>query len=321
MSTTEEGTDCSGCCGTSESQTSEESSNCPECCNIDLCCKECSEGVCPINVVREECIDCETSIRESLPWDMQNWCEDNCGESLTETYCPYWNCSDCSESSSVSKIVDLFGTLISVFFCTFVLGFLQNFDSKGPLYLTLIGSCILAISLSGIRIKRNIHERSCKSLKKSFNNYGTTTLGWFTFVHSHHCLKERVAGHEFKIGDKYFCTGCFGILIGTVISIVFAITTYFIIGLNSSFHPIFILIIPFCFIPIILRYTLFPEMKSPIRLLSNILLPIGCCLLFFVFENTFHNWFVNVSLILVCITIAFLRGMAQKVGGRIETQG
>ena len=38
--------------------------------------------------------------------------------------------------------------------------------------------------------------------------------------HSHHPKHLIERGHEFRIGNKYFYTGCYGLLIGTVCAVI-----------------------------------------------------------------------------------------------------
>jgi hypothetical protein len=113
---------------------------------------------------------------------------------------------------------------------------------------------------------------------------------------------------EFKIGDKYFCTGCYGILFGTVLSLLIAVL-YVGIGLPEWMWPLVLLVTPLCFIPIIIRYTLYRDMPVFLRLTSNVLLPVGCTQIFMIFDATSQGLINNILLIIGVILLALLRGL------------
>jgi len=118
--------------------------------------------------------------------------------------------------------------------------------------------------------------------------------------------------HELRIGNKYFCTGCYGTLLGTITSILLIIG-YFYFGTEKTLIPFIILLIPMCFIPIILKYTIFTQMKPAYRLISNALLPIGFCTLVILLDVTYQSWFINALLILLVITVAYIRAIVARV--------
>ncbi len=53
-------------------------------------------------------------------------------------------------------------------------------------------------------------------------------------------------------------------------------------------------------------------MKSTLRLISNLLLPIGLCLLAIYLDFTYQDWTVNAGFITFVIFVAFLRGIVSK---------
>lgn len=301
MSSSEE--DCTECCQT-----------CEECSDTSRAMVEVGECFCPINICRAVCIEFEDSLREDCPIP---WCNqvftDIFGESVALNTCPYYSClNETCEPTGVVTILSLLNTLLFVFLSLFLLGILQSFDSRGPPLLTFCGSIILAVGLSGFQFNDKIYNKKRCLMKSEVADSTYSKVGRFTFRHSHHCFKERENGHEIKIGNKFFCIGCYGIFIGTIVSIFVALI-YIFVGIPSQIFPMIIACIPICFTPIILRYTLFQEMRPSLKLLANSLLPIGCCFIFLVAEHLYHNWLLNVSLILVCIIIAFLRALAPKV--------
>lgn len=181
------------------------------------------------------------------------------------------------------------------------------YSSKGPLIVLLIGALILAIRISGIRFM----SESIKTM----GPWMVTRFGSLVIVHSHHIKKLRENGKEFKIKGKYFCTGCYGMCFGICISVVLIIY-YLMYGFSSAIIiPLFCLI-PFLLIPIILRYSIFILMKSPLRFISNVFLPLGIVLLLCIIDKLFQNWVINGIYELLLIGIAFFRWKIAKIDDR-----
>jgi hypothetical protein len=278
----------------------------------DQCGSACSESI--ESSIEQSCQNitdsCSQQCSEQCETNFESCMEDACNQVLTQT------CSSCcaniacgSQTPVPSIIMPLFGGLLIISFITIILGLLQNFNPDGPLYLTLFGSSFLAVSLTGIQF--NTGKNSKSKQYPTLPNSGITRYKCFVFIHSHHNPLERAKGHEFNIGNKYFCTGCYGILIGTIISIAFALI-YAAFGLNSEILPIVIFITSLCFLPILYRYFLSLELTTSLRLLSNILLPIGCSFLFMLIDHLYHNWLLNLCLILLTVSMAFVRGRVSR---------
>ena len=289
----------------------------------------------PINQIEsscgQDCSDsCSTSCNESLNESCNQAFSENClntcqQEECQLACCQIACCAVCASSSGSGDcgtftcsimpsgiILPLIGSIFLALIGTIILGFIQAFDSKGPLYITLIGSGFLAVGLSGVRLSNKQHQ-TCKGTNKEIKSALSTKLGLFKINHSHHPKHLRENGHEFKIGhNKYFCTGCYGLLIGTIISIIIALL-YIGFGINELMLSILVIMTPLAFVPIIVRYFIIKNVKTPIKLLSNFLLPVGCCFLFLIVENQFQNWTINVGLVLLTITAAFLRGLLPKL--------
>ncbi|MBA7516666.1 hypothetical protein ES705_08714 [subsurface metagenome] len=182
------------------------------------------------------------------------------------------------------------------------------FDSKGPVILTFFGSFVLLVNLSHIRLKPKSFQAISKLPKTS-----TIISHWGPLImyHSHHSAEARLKGKEFRIGRKYFCTGCYGGLLGTLIAI-FLTGFYLLYGFNQVLAIISILSLPVWFIPIILRYTLFLNMKNIPRFLSNMFLPVGCSILLILTDFTFQSWALNGITIFLIICVAYLRNYASN---------
>lgn len=172
------------------------------------------------------------------------------------------------------------------------------FNSKGPIILCLLGAILLAIRFTGIQFMNDN--------TKEMPSWMVTRFGSFVIVHCHHNKELCEKGKEFKFKGKYFCTGCYGLCLGTVISIIIIIL-YLIYGLSSVMIVPLICLIPFLLIPIILRYLIFIHMKSSLRFLSNTFFPIGLVLLLSVIDRLLKNWIINSIFVFSLIGIAYLR--------------
>jgi hypothetical protein len=246
---------------------------------------------------------CGQSCGDSCSESCNQSCNDACNQACSN-FCNsfFQNACNCGSTTTASEIYPLFATSISVGAINIIYGLLNGFNAKTPLLLTLIGSIILAISLTGFRG----FNRKQLSHKYEKNSY-ILIFNRILFLHSHHCQDDIMRGKEFKIRTKYYCTGCYGLLFGTIISVIGA-TLY--LGFQNIALPIEILIsvLPLFFIPIMLRYTVFKNMRSTIRFLSNALLPIGCFLLFIISDVVFNDWLINSFLVMLTLLIALLRG-------------
>ncbi|MHA2104195.1 MAG: hypothetical protein ACW981_12270 [Candidatus Hodarchaeales archaeon] len=238
-------------------------------------------------------------------------CSDSCNESCNQAcnqacnnFCNsfFQNACSCSSTTTTSEIYPLVATSISVGVINIIYGLINGFNSKTPLFITLIGAIVLAISLTGFRgFNRNKYSH-----KYERNSY-VLIFNRILFLHSHHCQDDILKGKEFKIRSRYYCTGCYGLLFGTILSLV-GVSLY--LGFQNITLPIALIvpIIPLFFIPIILRYTIIKNMSSTIRFLSNALLPIGCFLLFITSDVLFNDWLINSFLVVITLLIALLRG-------------
>lgn len=180
------------------------------------------------------------------------------------------------------------------------------FGSKGLVILTLLSSIVLLVRLSGIGLK----PKSFQAISKLPNSSPIVShWGPFIIYHSHHSAEARLKGKEFRIRDKFFCTGCYGGFFGTSFAIAF-MGFYLANGISQDLTLILTLSLPIWSIPIILRYTLFIDMKNIPRFLSNMLLPVGCSVLLILTDFTFQSWILNGLVIFLIVGAAYLRSFA-----------
>ena len=98
--------------------------------------------------------------------------------------------------------------------------------STGPYVWALFSAlCVLGASATLLPHLCGHSDHKSQGLDKS----RTSTLLGIRIVHGHHHLCEGFREHEFSIGDKTFCVGCIGLLIGASMAFVIA-TLYFLFG-------------------------------------------------------------------------------------------
>lgn len=109
-----------------------------------------------------------------------------------------------------------------------------------------------------------------------------------------HKFKDHIINHE----NKFYCTGCLGLAIGSILSIIFMIV-YLLINYEKNFLILYILIflglimIAFNFIEIMI-----PTRHKIIHILSNIFIMIGFLLIVIgVFEITGSKTYAIISII------------------------
>ncbi|MFW9854521.1 MAG: hypothetical protein ACFFFG_05655 [Candidatus Thorarchaeota archaeon] len=222
-------------------------------------------------------------------------CNTNCN--------PQCSGSSCRCGSSSSIILPGILGIIGIFLTGILgIGILSTFGAKSPYVLTVVGAIGIGFSLSGFRY--DVNPSQCPDSAKTRTRWHRLVV-----IHSHHPPAQRITGHEFKIGEKYFCTGCYGILIGIILALLIAVF-YLVFGIAEWMGPLVLVAVPISFIPIILRYTKYRNGSSIFRLISNILLPVGCCLVFVIFDATSQGLTNNVLLTLGIMLIALLRGFA-----------
>lgn len=278
---------------------SESDCGCQESCN-NACESACDATCQPV------CQSCGDSCNAACQESCNNMCDQMCNQMCA-------NACNCSSTSN-ALIFGYVSSFLTIIVSLLILGFIQSFNSKGPILITMLGSCLLATSLTGIRSNSKTCKTNYLPAKKDLLNSIETKIWKYKFVHSHHSIKQREDGHEFRIGNKFFCTGCYGIFIGTLISIlIFNYYLFFNPSPSTQIMTIIPILIPISFTPIIVRYTILARMKTPLRLLANILLPIGCSFVLISVDFYFKNWFLNIFICFLIVLTAFARS---KVGNK-----
>jgi len=124
----------------------------------------------------------------------------------------------------------------------------------------------------------------------------TTSLFGLKLTHGHHPNCEGFSDHEFQIGNKTFCAGCTGLLVGALISLV-VVPAYF--SSQVQLGKIAIPLIGFGFIIVLidLLTPIFIAMGSAVRLAVNVLFILGMSSILVGADTLLHNIEIDVYLI------------------------
>jgi len=132
----------------------------------------------------------------------------------------------------------------------------------------------------------------------------------------HHPDCSNFGAHVFRVGDKVFCAGCVGLILGAVLSF-FGVALYFFIHL--SFWSNYFLIFWIGFVGVscgLLQYHLFNWGKSSIHLFVNTFFVLGVFLLLVGVDAITQNVFVDFYLIALSIFWLYTRILLSQVDHR-----
>ena len=260
----------------------------------------CIENACAsvLEPICQSCSDrCSANCENACNQACENACNQACSNACSNVTC---RCGP----STFNFLFYLGGSIIIPIFSILILGIFQAFDPRGPLWMTIFGSIILAINLSGIKFSNFQNKSTCNLSNLPY----TSKFGFIKVTHSHHPKALISEGHELLFKGRYFCTGCYGLLIGTLFAILFALG-YLSLDLTPQILPLVILLIPICYLPIILRYIHGNKSGSRFRFIANSLLPIGSCFLFIAIDFLYHEWILNALTVLFVLLLASLRSL------------
>jgi len=130
----------------------------------------------------------------------------------------------------------------------------------------------------------------------------TTFLG-FKLTHGHHPKCESFSDHELQIGNKTFCAGCTGLLIGALISLV-TVSAYFLsrVQIDKAAVPL----VGFGFITVLvgLLTPVFIAGRGVTRLATNAFLILGMSSILIGADTLLHN--VQIDLYLMALDVLWL---------------
>ena len=124
----------------------------------------------------------------------------------------------------------------------------------------------------------------------------TTIIFGFKLTHGHHPNCEGFYDHEFQVGNKTFCAGCTGLLIGALVSLV-TVSAYF--SSQVQIDKIAIPLIGFGSITVLigLLTPVFIAVRSALRLAVNALFILGMSSILVGADTLLHNIQIDVYLI------------------------
>jgi hypothetical protein len=163
-----------------------------------------------------------------------------------------------------------------------------------------------------ILILLHIRIRKPKQDEKLSSKY--IRAGWLLMRTSHH--KKNRMDHEVKIGDYYFCAGCYGGAIGLFIGGI--IGTIYVLAFDEIPATLgYILVIPGILLSILSfsKYTIkIPGIK---RLFVNSSLPLGLWLFFIGSDILFKNFIGIICILIILVFLALERLYLSKLDHRI----
>lgn len=168
--------------------------------------------------------------------------------------------------------LSIIAALLLLFVALFKISNENHLELKELIFvsITFIISCIIGISLTvypgWIRrvLKNKNHELNNKTIKKIERKR-----------QGHHPNCEQFKSHTIKIKNKILCAGCFGLAIGSIISILLIIIYIFFSIKISSDISLYLLIICFIIIGLVFLEIMLNKQKTVIHIISNGLLIIS----------------------------------------------
>lgn len=166
------------------------------------------------------------------------------------------------------------------------------FRSVGPILVACLASAALILRCTGVRY--------FTGGVVPVSSAGISRFGRWTIVHSHHCPRQRNAAHEFRFGEKYFCAGCSGLALGTLVSLMIPVA-YLLHALDDHTLSTLLILAPVCFLPTVVRCIAPDEIRAHWRFVAYGLLPIGSWIFIIGVETRYQSWQLNVLTLLVIV--------------------
>lgn len=195
----------------------------------------------------------------------------------------------------------------------FVLVSALSTGSKGFIVGALLSTAVMSWVLTGLRFR----TRSIRDLERlmGFRKSQSTTFWIFVLCHSHHPIESCRGGSEICWRGKYVCAGCYGILIGAWLGATLAVL-YLTGDLSEQGRVLGAWLVPLCFVPIILRYTLWRGLSSASRLAANAALALGCWGMLLVVDGLFVRVLANAVALVALAGVMMLRAFAGRIDRR-----
>lgn len=211
-------------------------------------------------------------------------------------------------SKNQNRVVTFFLISISIFsliLVAYLIWYSSNLGEKFVLHDFIVGSTFVAVCLFGgiASICPNTCGKifSWKLIKKS-NNFHSTKSNF----KGHHYPCGKFLNHILKIGKKYFCATCTGLLIGAIFGIIGSIVYFY--G-DFQIEGISILLpMGVIFVVYGLFQSLMPKMDGALsRLFAGILLVLGSFILLASLDNVGASTFTSLFFIVISIFWVFTK--------------
>lgn len=167
----------------------------------------------------------------------------------------------------------------------------------------LIGLLFIMISLAGIYSAYRPGRLKRLMLKSDDRKYPITTKPTIRLA-GHHPVCDQFKNHSFQYKNSEFCTGCFGLTVGSIIAIIsICLYLYYSIELTNFFS---IILLSAGFTLVLLNYieTLWYHNSIQFHLISNALLIIG--FLFIVISSSEITAEASYGLIAIIFSVLWL---------------
>lgn len=161
------------------------------------------------------------------------------------------------------------------------------------LLFSAFGTIVVAYLASLALIMRSMGLKYSRLKYLDFPKPFTSRFGNLMVIHSHYNQDGQNMRHMFFIRGKYICAGCYGLALGTLLSLILP-TSFLIRAIDDSTLKILLVSTPICFLPTILRCLTQMEISALFRFISYCLLPIGSWIVIVNVHVWYHNWLLNV---------------------------
>ena len=179
-------------------------------------------------------------------------------------------------------------------------------------YRPIIGTLFIALNLLGIVAV--FFPQECSSLiqtKHLSRNWGKgedetrrySILLGFKITHGHHPFCEGFSTHEWSVGDKSFCVGCFGLLTGAIFAILGAVS-YFYGDFRVNEASVLVGIGSVGILLTLLHYSMLNTSKRGLRFLLNAYFTSSFLLILMGIDTRLHS--VTTDLLVVMLSVFWL---------------
>ncbi len=184
----------------------------------------------------------------------------------------------------------------------------SNVSWRKPLVGTVFSIvCVLGI-LAGIfpsKCSSIFHSRKAK--RGEFTRESTDLPKKTLVFRGHHPDCENFGAYIFRIGDRVFCAGCTGLILGAVLSLIVSVPYFF---LNMSFWSNYFLVFWIGLIGVscgLLQYHFFNWGKGSVHLFVNTFFVFGVFILLEVVDAITQNFIIDFYLIVLSIFWLYTR--------------